>query len=131
MIVEQPRRPQGARLTPRQAHRLGRFTLTLRGDRLAPRHRDGETLVVDARAAPAPGDVVIALVQLAASQRLGERRGGPPGRLDRGEMCAMVLNADGDLVDNAGGYTPRGVFYLLGVVVRAFASLSSDSSGQS
>lgn len=89
--------------------RLGRFALVLDGDRLAPRYRDGDVLVIDAAAVPAAGDAVI--VQTRA-----------------GYGC-MVLNGDGDAMDSAGDYLPRGAFTVCGVVVDAVTEIRPASTG--
>ena len=86
-----------ALIDARAAYRLGDFAVELTGDQLAPRFRSGDILHVDSGTVPAPGSAVMATV------------GGLP--------CVMLLNGDGDLVDNAGGYVARGEFALIGAVV--------------
>ena len=73
------------------------FALELTGDALSPRHSSGDLLIVDTEAIPAPGDCVVTEID--------------------GHLCCLVLNADGDLVDNRGGYAERGTYFAIGVVV--------------
>ena len=86
-----------ALIDARAAYRLGDFAVELTGDQLAPRFHSGDILHVDSATVPEPGNAVMATV------------GGLP--------CVMLLNGDGDLVDNAGGYVARGEYALIGAVI--------------
>ena len=79
----------------------GLFAVQLDGSRLAPRFADGALLAVDPHKAPAAGDAVLAEL---------------PGAL-RNRLAVMIVNADGDLTDNDGGYHAAGTFSLRGVVI--------------
>ena len=86
-----------ALIDARAAYRLGDFAVELTGDQLAPRFHSGDILHVDPATVPAPGNAVMATVD--------------------GLPCVMLLNGDGDLVDNAGGYVARGEYALIGAVI--------------
>ena len=73
------------------------FALELTGDALLPRHAPGDLLIVDTEAIPAAGDCVVTEIDSV--------------------LCCLCLNADGDLVDNRGGYAERGTYYCIGVIV--------------
>ena len=93
-------------ITRGQARALGTFPLRLVGDRLAPRYRDGDVLLVDTRREALPGHVVI--VELAS-------KNGPPGAYRAG-LWAFRMNSDRDLWDYQGGHVAAGEWRLVGVV---------------
>ena len=85
------------------ARRLPAFALILEGNLLAPEYRDGDLLTISTDALPLPGDCVVAEI--------------------KGTYGCMFLNADGDLLDNCGGFVPRGGFTIVGVVIERRGTL--------
>lgn len=84
-----------------EGRRLGRFTLVLRGERMAPQLSPGDLLIVDADEDAGAGEAVIV-------------------RTDAGGYSCLLLNSDGDAYDLAGGFLPAGSFAILGTVTGVY-----------
>jgi hypothetical protein len=93
----------------------GLFAGQLDGNRLAPRFADGALLAVDPAKEPAAGDAVLA--ELPGVIRNPGRPPFPKRLSCASALAVMIVNGDGDLTDNAGGYHAAGAFTVRGVVV--------------
>ncbi|MES2461132.1 MAG: S24 family peptidase [Armatimonadota bacterium] len=78
------------------------YALQINGDRLAPALQHGQYVAVQPGRTSKTGDLVVAAIR-------------------EEKPAVMRQNADGDLLDNKGGYVPSGQWRTLGIVTGTLA----------